>query len=53
MDIDFTFDNELVLVGEKDSQKEKQKRRRRSMQGAMDNMRKCAIDRITGKMGEC
>lgn len=53
MDIDFSFDNELVIVGEKESRKEKQKMRKKSMQVVRDNLRKCAIDKIFGKMGEC
>jgi len=53
MDIDFSFDNELVVVGEKESRKEKLKLRKKSMQLVRDNLRKCAVDRILGKMGEC
>ncbi|MBI2464894.1 hypothetical protein HYV64_02010 [Candidatus Shapirobacteria bacterium] len=53
MDIDFSFDNELVLIGERESYKEKQKIRRKSMQKVRENLRKCAEDRIFGKMGEC
>lgn len=53
MDIDFSFDNELVVVGEKESRKDKQKLRKKSMQLVRENLRKCAKDRLFGKMGEC
>jgi len=53
MDIDFSFDNELVVVGEKESRRDKQKMRKKSMQLVRQSFRKCTGDRLFGKMGEC
>jgi len=53
MDVDFSIENEVVTVLEKENKREKQKIRRKSMQVVINHLRKCTIDRIFGKMGEC
>lgn len=53
MDIDFIFDNGIVIISEKENKKEKQKIKRKSMQSAIDNFWVCAENRILGRTGDC
>ena len=53
MNFDFSIEKELIFVSELENSKDKQKRKRKSIVAARDNLRKCAVDKLFDRMGDC